>query len=152
VIEMRTVRIVGVIMGALVAVGGYVHLCLYRHGYRYIPKTGVAFLLQVVASVAVAVSLMLGPRIVARIAHLTEGATATATHLAALVLGAGTLVAFALTRTSAGLFNFRERGLQPSPQALLALLAEAAVVLLASAELFADQIRPHRQAPAVRQV
>jgi len=149
---MRTSRIVGVITAALVAVGGYVHLCLYRHGYRYIPKIGVSFLLQVIASVAVAVLLIVGPRIVARIAHLTEGAAATTMHLAALSLGAGTLVAFALTRTSAGLFNFRERGLQPSPQALLALGAEAAVVLLTSAELFTDHIRAHRHVRAVRPV
>ena len=59
-IEMRRSRTVGVITAALVAVGGYVHLCLYRHGYRYIPKIGVSFLLQVIASVAVAGLLIVG--------------------------------------------------------------------------------------------
>jgi hypothetical protein len=150
---MRTPRTLAGVTAALVLTGGYVHWCLYyRHGYRAIPKIGTGFLLQVVASVAVASVLLLGPRVVARIPHLTEGAAATMLHLAALGLAAGTLVAFALTRTSAGLFNFREQGLQPAPQALIALVAEAAVVVLAAGGLAVDVLRSHARRVLVRHV
>jgi hypothetical protein len=149
---MRTSRSVAVVTAALVLTGGYVHLCLYRGGYRAIPKIGVGFLLQVIASAAVAFVLLLGPHVIARAVHLREGAAEMAVHLAAFGLASGTLVAFALTRTPAGLFNFRERGLQPAPQALIALLAEAAVVVIAGAGLIADQLRSHRRTPLMRQV
>ena len=52
---------------------------------------------------------------------------------AAAALAAGTLFAFALTRTPGGLFNFQERGLQPAPQALIALVAESGVLLVLGA-------------------
>ena len=32
-------RTFGVVTAALVAPGAYVHFCLYRHGYRTIPKS-----------------------------------------------------------------------------------------------------------------
>jgi hypothetical protein len=41
----RLFRALGVATALLVATGGYVHFCLYRHGYRTIPKIGVGFLL-----------------------------------------------------------------------------------------------------------
>jgi hypothetical protein len=124
----RLFRALGVATALLVATGGYVHFCLYRHGYRTIPKIGVGFLLQVVTSAIVVVALLVGPHAVARVAHVTDGLAGTLTLLAAAALAIGTLSAFALTRTSGGLFNFRERGLEPAPQALLALVAELGVL------------------------
>ena len=50
-----------------------------------------------------------------RVAHVSDHLAGTVTALAAAALAAGTLVAFALTRRPGGLFNFQERGLQPSP-------------------------------------
>jgi hypothetical protein len=123
----------GIATATLVAAGGYVHFCLYRHGYRAIPKIGVGFLLQVVTSAIVVAALLLGPHRVARlarVAHLSDRSAGIATELAAAALAAGTLVAFALTRTPGGLFKFQERGLQPAPQALIALVAEVGVLVV----------------------
>jgi hypothetical protein len=149
---MRASRTVGVITSMLIGVGGYVHLCLYRHGYRTIPKIGVAFLMQIVASVVVAVALLLGPRVVARMIGVAATSAATLLDLAAATLAAGTLVAFALTRTSAGLFGFRERGLEPSPQALIALLAETSALVLAGGWWLARHARHGAVATQVRRV
>jgi hypothetical protein len=129
----RLFRMFGIAAAALVAAGGYVHLCLYRHGYRAIPKIGVGFLLQVVTSAIVVAALLLGPHRVARlarVAHLSDRSAGIATELAAAALAAGTLAAFALTRTPGGLFKFQERGLQPAPQALIALVAEVGVLVV----------------------
>ena len=64
----RLFRVFAIVTAALVATGGYVHFCLYRHGYRTIPKIGVGFLLQVVTSAIVVVALLVGPHRVARLA------------------------------------------------------------------------------------
>jgi hypothetical protein len=104
---------------ALIAVGGYVHLCLYRHGYRAIPKIGVSFLLTVVASGVLAIGLL-----------ALQGRGDRLARLAGIGLSAGTLAAFAISRTPGGLFNFREIGFQPSPQAALAVLTEGGALLL----------------------
>jgi len=117
-----------------------VHWCLYRQGYRTIPKIGVGFLLQVVASVIVAAALLLGPRCLARMGHVTDRFAAIMIGLAAAALAAGTLVAFALTRTPGGLFNFQERGLQPAPQALIALAAEAGVLVVLGGWMVAGHV------------
>ena len=145
----RLFRTLGVVIAALVAAGGYVHFCLYRHGYRAIPKIGVGFLAQVVVSAIVVAALLVGPHRVARLSHLTDRLAGTVTGLAAAALAAGTLTAFALTRTQAGLFNFRERGLQPAPQALIALLAEIGVLVALGVWLVADHVL-QRQARMVR--
>lgn len=139
-------------MAALIGVGGYVHLCLYRRGYRTIPKIGVGFLLQVIASAALTILLLAGPRLLARATRLSEGVAVIALQAAVLALAAGTLVAFAWTRTPSGLFNFREQGLQPAPQAVIALIAETAAVILAGGELLAESMRFHRFRAHVRQV
>ena len=150
---MRASRIVGIVTAALVATGGYVHWCLYRHGYRAIPKIGVGFLLQAISSLAVALLLLAGPAVAARAAHVPERLAAISTQLVAFGLAAGTLVAFALTRTSAGLFNFREEGLQPAPRALIALVAESGVLLVSGGALLAVAVRSHhRGTPQLRQV
>jgi hypothetical protein len=115
----RRIRSVAWLSALLIAAGGYVHLCLYRHGYQTIPKIGVGFLLTVIASGVLALGLVV----------LRGGANRLA-RLAGMALSAGTLVAFALSRTSAGLFNFREVGFQPSPQAALAVITEGGALLL----------------------
>src|SRR5207248_9364836 len=51
-----TARRLSVASAALILAGGYVHLCLYRHGYRFIPKIGVSFLLQAASSAILAVA------------------------------------------------------------------------------------------------
>jgi hypothetical protein len=133
----RRFRAFGAATAVLVATGGYVHFCLYRHGYRTIPKIGVGFLLQVLTSAIVVVALLIGPHAVARVAHVTDRLAGTLTELAAAALAIGTLGAFALTRTPGGLFNFRERGLEPAPQALIALVAEIGVLVTLGAWLLA---------------
>jgi hypothetical protein len=148
----RLFRALGVVTAALVAAGGYVHFCLYRHGYRTIPKIGVGFLLQVLTSAIVVAALLVGPHRVARMTHVTDRLAGALTGLAAAALAAGTLAAFALTRTPGGLFNFQERGLQPAPQALIALVAEVGVLVALGAWLVADhvlqrQVRPVRAPP-----
>ena len=103
---------------ALVLAGGVVHLRLWNDGYKDVPDIGRAFLLNVVGSAAVAVVLVVWRhRLV---------------PLAALGLVNGTLLAFALSRTNDGIFDFREYGWNPSPDAALALVFElaAAAVLL----------------------
>src|SRR5258708_35686368 len=145
-----------IVTAAFVATGGYGHFCLYRHGYRTLPKSGVGFLLQVVPSAIVVRALLIGPHRVARlgrVAHLTDRSAVILTGLAAAALAAGTLVAFALTRTPGGLFNFQERGLQPAPQALIALVAESGVLLVLGAELLtAYLVRREPRAVAVARV
>ena len=144
----RLFRAFAVATAALVAVGGYVHFCLYRHGYRTIPKIGVGFLLQAVTSVAVGVALLVGPHRLTRVVHVTDRVAGAVTELAAAALAVGTLVAFALSRTPGGLFNFQERGLEPAPQALIALVAEIGVLVVVGASLLAD----HRVQRAARTV
>jgi hypothetical protein len=136
----RLFRSLGVATAGLVAAGGYVHFCLYRHGYRTIPKIGVGFLLQVISSVVVGSALLIGPHAVGRISHVTDNLADTLTHVAAASLALGTLAAFALSRTPRGLFNFRERGLEPAPQALIALVAEVGVLVALLAWLLARHI------------
>ena len=145
----RLFRTLGVVTAALVAAGGYMHFCLYRHGYRAIPNIGVGFLLQVLTSAIVVAALLIGPHRVARMAHVTDRLAGAMTGLAAAALAAGTLAAFALTRTPGGLFNFQERGLQPAPQALIALVAEVGVLVALGAWMVADHML-QRQARPVR--
>src|SRR5690349_2217457 len=63
----RVFRMFAILTAALVAAGGYVHFCLYRNGYRTIPKIGVGFLLQVLTSAVVVAALLIGPHRVARL-------------------------------------------------------------------------------------
>lgn len=122
-------------IGAAVAVlvSGLVHLQLYLDGYRNIPDIGRSFLLNVVASAVMAVALVWRRELVVRIA--------------AAGLLVGTIVAFVVSRTGDGLFDFRERGLEPSPQAGLALAAEVIGLLLIAATFIpalgaGDTLRP----------
>jgi hypothetical protein len=128
-----------------IAVGGYVHLCLYRHGYRAIPVIGPGFLIQVISSAVLAVALVVPWRAV-YLGRLVVH-PATEVRLGALALSVGTLVAFGLTRRPGGLFNFQERGLQPAPQALIALLAEGSALILLALAVVLDW-RSHHEGSA----
>ena len=103
----------------LLAAGGWVHWCLYRHGYRAIPTIGPLFLLNALSSLVVAVLVAVRRELLVRVVGL--------------LLAAGSLAAFLASRT-VGLLSFRERGLQPAPQAPVVLAVEilALVVLLAT--------------------
>jgi hypothetical protein len=117
-----TARRLSAASAALILVGGYVHLCLYRHGYRFIPKIGVGFLLQAISSaVLAAVLLVNGGRSLA---------LAQVARLSAIALSLGTLAALGVAHTSGGLFQFREIGLRPAPQTLIAIITESLATLL----------------------
>ncbi len=110
-------------LGAALAVfvSGLIHLQLYFDGYRDFPDAnlGRSFLLNAIVSVVVAIALVARNEVVVR--------------LAAVALLIGTLVAFVLSRTDQGIFGFTESGLNPSPQAALALILEiVGLVLLAA--------------------
>jgi len=102
----------------LLAAGGWVHWCLYRHGYRYIPTIGPLFMLNALSSLALAVLVAVRRELLVRVAGL--------------LLAGTSLAAFVASRT-VGLLSFRERGLQPAPQAPLVLAIEVlALVVLAA--------------------
>jgi hypothetical protein len=107
-----------VAIGASVAVSGVIHAYLYADGYRDIPTVGPAFLVQGSVFCALALLSLVGGR-----AWLQRAAAAGA---------AGSLVAFALSRT-VGLFGFIETGWEPSPYAVLSVVAEVLTVLLVGA-------------------
>jgi hypothetical protein len=102
-------------IAATLAVSGVSHAYLYIHGYRHIPNIGTAFLLQASVCFALAVLLVIGGPAWLR--------------WAAAGLAAGSLVAFALSRT-VGLLGFTERGWQPSPHAAVSVAAEALTAVL----------------------
>ena len=102
-------------ISASLAVSGVVHAYLYIHGYRDIPAVGPGFLLQ--GSVFCALALL-----------ILAGGPAWL-QLVAAIGAAGSLVAFALSRT-AGLFGFTETGWQPSPYAAITVIAELLTLLL----------------------
>ncbi len=114
---------VRLVAAVAILIGGLVHLQLYLDGYRDFPDAnlGRSFLLNVVASVIVAGALLLRRDAVVRIAGI------------ALVVG--TLVALWLSRRGDGVFGLREQGLNPSPQAGLALAVEL-IALVALAVTF----------------
>lgn len=114
----------------LVLAGGLLHLKLYYDGYRDWPNDnlGRMFLLNAIGSIAIAVAL-------AAWKHW-------APVLAGLGMVNGTLFAFGVSRTDAGVpfthaagpgARFSEVGWSPSPEAALSLIAEvgAAAALIA---------------------
>ena len=117
----------------LLLVGGLVHLQLYFDGYRDFPNEnlGRSFLLNAAASVAVAALLFLRRD--------------TLVRLAGVAIAAGTLVAFALSRTGDGIFGFTESGLNPSPQASIALLAEIAAIVVLLTSLAVERPNPSHE-------
>jgi hypothetical protein len=115
----RTLAAQGAIAASL-AVSGVVHAYLFVYGYGDIPTVGPAFLVQGSAFCALAMLIALGgPRWL---------------QLAAAAGAAGSLVAFAMSRT-VGIFGFVEFGWAPSPHTWLSVLAEILTVLLVGAAL-----------------
>jgi plastocyanin len=112
-------------LGAALAVfvSGLIHLQLYFDGYRDYPdeNLGRSFLLNAVAGVVLAVALVFRRELLVR-------------ALAAALL-VGTLVAFIVSRTETGIFGLSESGLNPSPQAAVALVAEIVGLVLLAATL-----------------
>jgi hypothetical protein len=127
---MTTPRRLSVFAALLIVTGGYVHFCLYRHGYRFIPKVGVSFLLQFVSSALLAGALLVKGRHL-RLRRRTV-ALGQLARLSAIGLSVATLAALALAHTPRGLFQFHENGLRPAPQSLIAIVVEslATIVLL----------------------
>jgi hypothetical protein len=102
-------------ISASLAVSGVIHAYLYVHGYRDIPAVGPAFLVQGSVFCALAVLILAGG----------PGWL----QLVALIGAGGSLVAFALSRT-VGLLGFTETGWQPSPYAVITVVAEVLTLLL----------------------
>lgn len=133
-IRTITARRLSVASAMLILAGGYVHYCLYMHGYLFIPKIGVSFILQASASVVLAAALLVrGGRI-----HAGRRSVSVAqlTRLCAIALSVGTLAALGIAHTPGGLFQFREIGLQPAPQTIIAIVAESLATVLLSVAVF----------------
>jgi hypothetical protein len=132
-------------------IGGYVHFCLYRHGYRYIPKIGVSFLIQALVSVMLTAALLAELRVGEQRRRSTL--VAQTTRLIAIGLSVGTLAALGIAHTPGGLFHFREIGLRPAPQTLVAIIAESITTVLlglAILEGWASNRKPTAIAAAVQ--
>lgn len=79
-----------------VGVGGYEHAYLYHHGYSEIATIGTLFVVNAVGSL-LTILLLLARRPLAFVAG-------------SLAISVGSIVAIVLTRSSSGLFGFRESG------------------------------------------
>jgi hypothetical protein len=111
-------------ISASLAVSGVIHAYLYVHGYRDIPAVGPAFLVQGSVFCALAVLILVGG----------PGWL----QLVALIGAGGSLVAFALSRT-VGLLGFTETGWQPSPYAVITVVAEVLTLLLVGATVLRER-------------
>src|SRR5580765_4521432 len=124
-----------VVAAGAILIGGLVHLDLYfRYGYRDFPNEnlGRSFLLNGFASVIVAAALLVRRDMIIRVIGIA--------------LAAGTLGAFFMSRTlDGGIFGFTEKGWEPSPQAVLAFIAEI-VALLVLAASFVPALQWRQQA------
>ena len=121
------------LLAVLVLLGGAVHLKLSIDDY------GTADIIKLFAVNAIASAL------VAAYLALREDAVGL---LAAAGISAGTLVAFALSRVGDGILDFREQGLNPSPDAVATVVLELAALALAVSIFLrsgaADQLRVAR--------
>jgi hypothetical protein len=104
---------------------GALHLRLYFDSYRHIDDVGRSFVLNAVAAGVSAVIVLIWPNRLAL--------------LAPIVLANATLVAFALSRTDRGIFDFTETGWNPSPDAALSVAIEIATALLAVVALYRER-------------
>jgi hypothetical protein len=127
---MERRRLTDVALAVALVVGGAVHLRLYFNGYRDVPDAnlGRSFLANAAASALVAVAVLIAPRLIVL--------------LSAAGIANGSLAAFWLSRTSAGVFGFTEHGFHPSPEAAIAVIAEIAVSILAVVRLAELSDRP----------
>jgi hypothetical protein len=119
-------------ISATLAVSGVIHAYLYVHGYRDIPAVGPAFLVQGSVFCALAVLILAGG----------PGWL----QLVAAIGAAGSLVAFALSRT-VGLLGFTETGWQPSPYAAITVVAEVLTLLLVVTTALRERPRASKDLP-----
>jgi hypothetical protein len=119
-------------LSASLTVSGVIHAYLYIHGYRDIPAVGPGFLVQGSVFCAVAVLVLAGGP-----AWL---------QLVAAIGAAGSLVAFALSRT-VGLFGFSETGWQPAPYAAITVIAEVLTLLLVGTTALRQRPRASKDLP-----
>jgi hypothetical protein len=122
--------VLSVLMAAAVLIGGITHLELYANeGYKDIPvgNIGTQFLLNFISAVVIAVGLLV-PLVVRTRLFSWVGLGAAG---GGVVWAAIALIAFKLARTDTGWFGFQDApGLNPSPQAALAVFSETATVVL----------------------
>jgi plastocyanin len=123
-----------VIAAVAIVISGLIHLQLYFDGYRDFPDAnlGRSFLLNGIGSMVIAIALLARRDLIVR--------------LAGIGLVVGTLIAFALSRSDSGIFGFTEQGLEPSPQAALALVSEI-VALVALVATFVPMVGAGRSLP-----
>ncbi len=114
-------RLLRIVAAVALLIGGLIHLQLYFQGYRNIDKIGPSFVLNAIASGVIA----------AAVAWRREPIV----KLAGIGLAIGTLIGFVLSRQGDGLFDFREQGVEPSPQAALSLIVEIGAIVLLAASL-----------------
>jgi hypothetical protein len=142
----NSARLLSMLAALLILAGGYVHLCLYLNGYRFIPKIGVSFLLQSISSVILAGALLWRGR------RIRLGRTivplAQLTRLSAIGLSVGTLGALGIAHTPGGLFQFRELGLRPAPQTLIAIVVESLAAVLLFLAMVIARTGPRDQTAA----
>jgi plastocyanin len=116
---MRAATLVRLLGAAALAVTALVHLDLYLAGYRHIDTIGGLFLANVIGGGLLAIAVAARPE--------------PAWRLAGIAFAVATIAGFVLSRRGDGIFDFRETGLHPLPQAAVALVAEiVATVALAA--------------------
>jgi plastocyanin len=118
---MRAATLIRLAGAAGLAITALVHLDLYLGGYRHIDTIGPLFLVNVIAGGLLAIAVAARPDVAFRVAGI--------------VFALGTIGGFILSRRGDGLFDFRETGFEPSPQAAIALIAEIVTVVALAAGL-----------------
>ncbi len=135
-------RVLAATMSVTALIGGYAHLKLYNDGYKDIPvgNIGRQFLLNAVGAAAIAIGLVIG--IVLAVAPAWIGRAAAA---GGVLWGAISMIAFFVARTSGGWFGFTDQpGLNPSPEAALAVFSEGATIVLGVAILVTGVVTARR--------
>ncbi|MDQ6782092.1 MAG: hypothetical protein M3063_01325 [Actinomycetota bacterium] len=140
-----TLRLVRVLAGVAVLIGGYGHYHLWDVAYRHTPVKEL-FVIEAIASLVIGIGLVIGPR--------------RLVALGGLGVSVLTLVAFGLSRIkSVGVPTFHgkftETGLQPSNVhvlgvgvALMTLIVEGIALLLSLVILTRTPSRARRAPPA----
>jgi hypothetical protein len=116
-------RIARIAAATFVLAGGYIHLDLWRDGYRAIEYIGPLFVANAVLSVLLVVALLVRPGVPVAVAGM--------------VFSLGSLLALVLSRTT-GLLGFTERGW--SDMAVQATTAEIGAVVAIARVLVARRV------------
>lgn len=113
-----TARLTRSLAAVLLLAGGVLHLNLWTGGYRFVPTIGPLFMVNFVASIALAAAVLTSRR--------------TSVALAGMTFAAGSLVALVLSRTI-GVFGFTE--MVWTTQALRTLASEVGTIAALGAAL-----------------